>query len=105
MTITEGYVPSFTLGDGIRKALDVAGFTNLQVAEALDVTPATVSRWINDRNRPSRADLMAVVQLTGVSLEWLLQLDSNQQPFDMLGGLLFDVVAEAEQLLLEAVQA
>ncbi|MGV0868469.1 helix-turn-helix domain-containing protein [Corynebacterium kalidii] len=83
----------------MRKALEVSGVTALEMSEYLDISRFTVSRYINGKaDAPLQAVRLWALR-TGVPFEWLqtgktpdpdhpdggselLQLDSNQQPFD-----------------------
>lgn len=64
-------VPEFDLADRMRKSARVARLNNKQIAAALDVTPETVSAWINGRHEPSSLVLTVWAQMTDVDLEWL----------------------------------
>lgn len=96
-------IPTWTLGDRLRKArlqseMDQRGF-----ADALGVAAGSLAAWETDRSRPR--DLVSIAKrvelLTRIPASWLLgldttnprqdgpdggqrlpRLDSNQQPFD-----------------------
>lgn len=93
----EGLVPEWTLADRLNKSLKVRAIGVAAMAEALDVNPATISRWINGHTAPRTRDLWFWAILTGVDYAWLTtgdpsavvdgspvkalpRLDSNQQP-------------------------
>ena len=63
----------FQTHDHVRKAVEVAGLSVGEFAEALGVSRNTVSRWLNGRARPSTAQMIAISVVTGVPLEWLTQ--------------------------------
>lgn len=67
----ENRIPTFTLGDRLRKALDVSGLTAQDMAEVQDVTPSTISRWLRDRSPIRRSHLTLWAIATGVNLAWL----------------------------------
>ena len=73
----------------LRAAMHAAGQTVAGMAAALDVSPNTVSRWLNGHCRPSRSDVLAWSLLTGTPADDLRpatalpRLDSNQQPSDL----------------------
>lgn len=79
-------VPEWTLGWKLKRALDFAGVSAQDMAGELGVHVATVSRWMNDRETPRRAYVMAWALRTGVPIEWfngedeLPRVDSNHQP-------------------------
>jgi transcriptional regulator with XRE-family HTH domain len=64
------------LADRLRKARLVAGLTQEEFAEKLDVKPAAYSHWEAARNTPRK--LVAVAQriemLTGIPATWMLGL-------------------------------
>ena len=64
-------VPELTLGWRLKMAL--GDMKRDDMAEALGVNPATVSRWMADRGaQPKRAYLIQWALITGTSQEWLL---------------------------------
>lgn len=83
---THSQVPKWTLGWKLKRALDFAGVSAQDMAGELGVHVATVSRWMNDRETPRRAYVMAWALRTGVPIEWfsdeegLPRVDSNHQP-------------------------
>lgn len=66
------HIPSFTLGDRLRKALEIADIGHAEMAVKLDVARTTVSNYIHGRTQPSRATIIAWSMATGVPAEWLL---------------------------------
>jgi transcriptional regulator with XRE-family HTH domain len=94
-----GVVPDWTRGDRLRKSLDVAGLTAVDMAEVQDVTPSTISRWLRDKSPMRRSHLMLWAIATGVDQAWLETgtaapanrsggdvyaiRDSNPEPADM----------------------
>lgn len=90
-------VPEWTLGDRMRKALEVSGTPVQEISEYLDVNRATVGRWLHDKSPVKRSTLMIWAATTGVDLEWLETgtaspeagrsmyaiRDSNPEPADM----------------------
>jgi transcriptional regulator with XRE-family HTH domain len=93
------FVPEWTLGDRMRKALEASGTPVHEIAEYLDVTPTTISRWIHDKTPVKRSAIMIWAATTGVDPEWLETgtaglenqtgrdqyaiRDSNPEPADM----------------------
>lgn len=62
---------TFHQGDWMRKALIVADMTALEMAEYLEIAPATVSRYLNGK-RPAPINTLRVWALrTGVPLSYL----------------------------------
>lgn len=70
-TISPDEIPEFDQADRMRKSLRVAGRSVGEMAEYLDVTRETASRWINGRGEPSVQTLRLWAARTGVSYEWL----------------------------------
>ncbi|MFO8057016.1 MAG: helix-turn-helix transcriptional regulator [bacterium] len=53
------------------KSLRMEGETQVQFAERLGTTQASISRYINGR-QPDRETLLKIAERTGTSLDWLL---------------------------------
>jgi transcriptional regulator with XRE-family HTH domain len=70
MTITQ--IPQWTLGDRIRKAREVAGLEQQDLADALYMSRAAVSSWENSHSQPAPRKLAVIASVTGVSASWLL---------------------------------
>lgn len=64
-------VPEWTLGWKLKRALDFADLSAQDMAAELGVHVATVSRWMNDRETPRRAYVMAWSLRCGVPFGWL----------------------------------
>lgn len=64
-------VPTWTLGDRMRKSLDEAGLGVSEIADELGVTRGAVGKWIHGRVEPRHPTLIAWALRTGVSLHWL----------------------------------
>ena len=79
-------IPEWTLGWRLKRALSFADLSAQDMAAELGVHVATVSRWMNDREHPRRAYLMAWALRCGVPFGWLVgdeglpRVDSNHQP-------------------------
>lgn len=69
---TGGRIPSLTLGRRLKLALDSSDVSAQDMAEALEVSRQTVSRWMKDRGaRPRRVYVAHWALLTGVDPDWL----------------------------------
>ncbi len=79
MEHTDASPYAFTLGDRMRKAAEVAGLTNTDIADQLGVERRTPARWIAGRTSPSMRTLMAWAKVTGAPLEWLLEGDQARR--------------------------
>lgn len=76
-------VPVFTLGDRLRKARELAGLTQTQLAASLGIGRRSVSRYEDGDKEPKRGVVMAWSMATGVPLVWL---QSGQLPTMNDGG-------------------
>jgi transcriptional regulator with XRE-family HTH domain len=56
----------------MRIAMEFAGLKPHDLSEALDVSPVTVSRYLNGAVKATRATIMAWGMRTGVSWKWIL---------------------------------
>lgn len=79
--------PQFQQHHRMTLALEVAHVGVQEIADYLDVSRESVSRWINGRGVPSKQTLRLWALRTGVDLEWLEtgklpRVDSNHQPAD-----------------------
>ncbi len=94
---TRGAVLMPTLGERMKMALDYAGIPVATMAAELEVTPASTSRWLNDKMAVRGLVLRVWAERTGVNEEWLrtgdvpagatilegcARRDSNPQPSD-----------------------
>lgn len=61
----------FPLSDRMRRALKVAGLSNGDMADYLDVRREAVSTWLSGRVNPRKQTLRLWAMRTGVPLEWL----------------------------------
>ena len=70
---SEPIIPEFTRGDRLAKARDVAGFTQQEMADRLDVKRTTLAAWENDASQPRDVDwvMTRYHEETGVELAWL----------------------------------
>lgn len=93
-----GVVPSWTLGDRLRKARDTAGLSQDEFESITGISRRSISAYESDVRVPRRPQLIAWAMATGVPLAWLERgtenprqdgpdggvtlprLDSNQQP-------------------------
>lgn len=64
-------VPVFTLGDRLRKAREVGGLTQSDLASSLGIGRRSVSRYEDGEQVPKRGVVMAWAMATGVPFGWL----------------------------------
>lgn len=58
-------------GDWMRKALEFRGLTSKEMAEYLDVTPSTISRWLNNHQPAPRSIVRLWALRAGVPISYL----------------------------------
>lgn len=86
-------IPTFTMGDRLRKAREVTGLGASEFADVIGVSRNTVTNYERDHVKPRRVVLNAWALRTGVPLSWLEtgraptdperpRQDSNLQPTD-----------------------
>ena len=68
--VTAAGLPKFDLADKMRKSLRHAGLSVQEMAAEFDVTPRTVSNWINGRVDPSAATAAQWALRTGIPYTW-----------------------------------
>lgn len=66
-----GKVPEFNLSDRVRKAREVTGLSQDELAERAGVGRATLARLESGKGKPRRATIIAIAFATGVDLGWL----------------------------------
>lgn len=66
-----GKVPEFNLSDRVRKAREITGLSQDELAERAGVGRATLARLESGKGSPRRATLIAIAFATGVDLNWL----------------------------------
>jgi transcriptional regulator with XRE-family HTH domain len=67
-----GLEPRWTLGDRLRKAREIAGLTQTEMAEQIGIARNSVGRYESGDYEPSRPVLIAWAFRTGVSLSWIM---------------------------------
>jgi transcriptional regulator with XRE-family HTH domain len=74
MVSNSGMIPEWTLGDRLRKARQIAGLSQRQIAAAIGERASTYAMWEADsafpRDLETRVERISAV--TGVSALWLL---------------------------------
>ena len=66
-----------TLGQKLKKARTDANLTQKDVADSLNVTFQTISKWENDTTEPDLTTLRALAKLLGCTLEYLVSEDEE----------------------------
>nr|DAS46746.1 MAG TPA: helix-turn-helix domain protein [Bacteriophage sp.] len=69
--VTDVTLFAFELHDRLRKAMEVAHVSNVDMAEYLGVSKFTISRYINGAQTPALGILRLWSMRTGAPLEWL----------------------------------
>jgi transcriptional regulator with XRE-family HTH domain len=63
---------TFGVSDRLRKAMDVSGLSVQDMADYLDSSRNTISRWINGVREPKLSIMRLWALRTGVPLEWIV---------------------------------
>lgn len=93
------HIPEFQLGDRMGLALRNTGHSVQDAADYYGCSRNTIGNWINNRVRPSLADLRLWAMWTGVPLAWLQTgarpdpSDGDNQPGTVTGCLSLRLVA------------
>ena len=74
------HVPEWTMGDRLRKAREVAGYSQAELALAAGISRQTISNAELDDRHPHPLTLKAWSAATGVALSWLLDSDGPPSP-------------------------
>jgi transcriptional regulator with XRE-family HTH domain len=64
-------IPPWTLGWRLQRALDWGKVSTQEMADELEVSRGTISRWCHDQGMPKRIFLKHWALRTGVPFEWL----------------------------------
>lgn len=87
----------FDLSDRLRKSLHAAEIGVQEMADYLDVSRNTVSRWVNGDREPKLSTLRLWALRTGAPLDWLTTGEIKQQtPPSGDGGVLSEPPAGIE---------
>ncbi len=71
-TNMHGVVPTFDMGDRLTKARKVAGLSQTEMAEAIDISRRSVGSYESGESEPKRHVVLAWAMATGVDGFWLL---------------------------------
>lgn len=90
VTRTKSLVPEWTLADRLRKAREHAELEQLELSEISGISRAAISNAERGSTSPHRSTLMLWAMATGVSLNWLLtgeaDEETNEAPSDEDGA-------------------
>jgi transcriptional regulator with XRE-family HTH domain len=71
-----------SVGQRIRWLIEERGMTQVEVADKVGITQASVSNWVTDSSRrPSGKSLIALAEALGANPTWIL--DGSGHPFDV----------------------
>lgn len=68
-------IPTWNLGDRMRKSLRHAGLSVAEMAEYLEVSTASMTAWMAGRTHPRAATVRLWAMKCGVSYRWLVNGD------------------------------
>ncbi|QIX28258.1 helix-turn-helix transcriptional regulator [Nocardioides sp. JQ2195] len=75
-----GVIPTFTMGDRLRKAREGTGLTTRQFAAVLGVSQSTITNAENCHTRTRRITLLMWSRVTGVPVMWLETGEAPDNP-------------------------
>ena len=78
-----GFVPQFGLSDRVRKAREVSGMAQQELADKIGMSRGGLAKIEQGRSEPRRTTLIAVAFATGVDLQWL---EKGETPAEGPGG-------------------
>lgn len=81
-----GNIPAWTLADRLRKAREVAGLDQNELAQVLEISRNSVGNAESGKVHPRKITLSQWALRTGVPLEWLLSGKEGSQPDDGLSN-------------------
>lgn len=64
-------IPTWTLGERIRKARESSGLKQSDLAPKLRVSRTAIAGWESGTHRPSYSALVLLADITGVPVEWI----------------------------------
>ena len=67
----EQHIPTFTMGERLRKARESAGVSEQEMAALLEVTDRTIRNYESDARPIKRPSLVVWSIRTGVPVEWI----------------------------------
>lgn len=76
------------------------------IAEKLNVSKQTVSSWRSGRRSPKKSVMVQISELYGVSLEWLMGYDvENEDPeISIVSGMMETMTKEQKQQVIDLVK-
>ncbi len=60
------------LGGRLKRARTMSGLSQVELGERVGVTGSTINRYEQDRRKPDPDTLVAMADVLGVSIDWLL---------------------------------
>lgn len=68
-------MPAWSIGERVRKARTHAGLSRKEMADRINVSVRTLSRWENDVTTPRGSTLSLIALLCNVPVFWMLDVD------------------------------
>ena len=72
-----------TLGQKLRKIRSKFGLSQEQLAEVINVSRQAITKWENDGGLPDVSNLQEISEVFGVTVDYLLNDDSNLPALSM----------------------
>ena len=77
-----GFIPQWTIGDRLRKAREMTGLTQVQFAERVGLSRATVNNSELNKSQPRKSVVLLWAMETGVDRDWLMTGSANNETPD-----------------------
>lgn len=68
-----------TVGQRLKAAMDMKGINQKELAELLDTTEVTISRYVNDVRSIKMEYIIKICKVLNISSDWLLGIKINKK--------------------------
>lgn len=86
-------------GDQLKELRKATGFSQVELAEKLNVSKQSVSNWENNNIMPSIDMLRRICEVFSCSADYLLELQDDQKVFIESTGLTLEQKAHVQQIV------
>lgn len=96
-----------TFKERLARLMESRGYCIRTLAEAINITPATVSRYLSGARKPDIEYLVKIANHFNVSLDWLMGLSGNR--FDVLPqevqdiAYWYSIATDSDKIVIQAV--
>lgn len=93
------------VGDRIRRILETKDLSQKEFAEILNIAPTTLSGYITNKREPDIGTLKNIALKLGVSLDFLLEVKTEEEPMTLVNEewelvVLYRTLTEEQQELI-----